>query len=162
MKKRMILITLFLLSVDLITKIIVDYTFELMESKVIISNFFFLTKIYNYGASWNILSGHNIFLIIMTLIILYLLICYQRKFVINMRNTIAFSSLYSGIIGNLINRICYGYVIDFLDFKIFSYDYPVFNFADIFIFVGIVLIIWAIYKKEDESEFSSSRGKCKN
>ena len=54
-----------------------------------------------------------------------------------------------GIIGNLLNRLIYGYVIDFLDFKIFNYDFPVFNCADIAIVLGIFLIIIAIWKKED-------------
>ena len=64
----------------------------------------------------------------------------------------SFSFLYSGILGNLIDRVFRGYVIDFLDFNIFGYDYPVFNFADICIVFGIILMIIAIIKKEDLNE----------
>ena len=155
MKKKIIFITLFLLIIDIITKVLIDASFNLMETKEIIIDFFSLTKIYNTGASWNILAGYQIVLILITLIVLVLLVKYQKKFVVNKRNILAFSLLYSGIIGNLLNRIMYGHVIDFLDFKIFGYDFPVFNFADIYIVIGIILIILAIYKKEDECGINS-------
>ena len=55
--------------------------FNLMETKEIISNFFSITKVYNYGASWNILSGYSIVLIIITIIILIMLFCYRCELV---------------------------------------------------------------------------------
>ena len=123
---------------------------NLSHSITIINNFFYLTKVYNYGASWSVLSGYNIILIIITIIMLIILYFYQKKFRENKRNILAFGLLYGGILGNLLNRIVYGYVIDFLDFKIFNYDFPVFNFADTFIVFGLILLIIAIIKKEDE------------
>ena len=155
MKKKIIILSIFLLLVDIITKYIIDIKFNLMETKEVITNFFSITKVYNYGASWNILSGYRILLIIITILVLIALFYYETKFLVNVRNTIAFSLVYSGIIGNLINRIFKGYVIDFLDFKIFGYDYPVFNFADICIVCGIILLGIAIIKKEDLNEVSS-------
>ena len=68
----------------------------------------------------------------------------------NRRNNIAFGLILGGIFGNLIDRILKGYVIDFLDFKIFNYDYPVFNIADIAIVVGVILLGYAILRKEDK------------
>ena len=155
MKKKVFGLGIFLLLIDLITKYLIDINLNLMETKEIISNFFSITKVYNYGASWNILSGYRILLIIITIIILILLFFYQTKFVVNTRNIISFSLLYSGIIGNLINRIFHGYIIDFLYFNIFGYDYPVFNFADICIVCVIFLFAIAIIKKEDIDEVSS-------
>lgn len=152
MKKKIIVFSIFLLLVDILTKKLVDTYFNLMETKVIINNFFSLTKVYNYGASWNILTGYRIILIIITILILGFLFYYQTKFKINTRNIMSFSFLYSGILGNLIDRVFRGYVIDFLDFNIFGYDYPVFNFADICIVFGIILMIIAIIKKEDLNE----------
>ena len=157
MKRKISLFTLLFLSMDIISKLIIDNFFNLNETKVIINNFFSLTKVYNTGASWNILAGHRFVLIIITLIILVLLIIYQNKFKDNKRNILAFSLLYGGIIGNLLDRIIYGYVIDFFDFNIFGYDYPVFNIADICIVFGIILLVIAIIKKEDENGISSKK-----
>ena len=84
------------------------------------------------------------------------LFIYGRTFKENTRNYIAFAMLYAGILGNFIDRLFRGYVIDFLDFKIFNYDFPVFNFADICIVVGTFLVIFAIFRGED-NENSSRR-----
>ena len=66
----------------------------------------------------------------------------------------ALSISYPVIIGNLIDRIIYGAVVDYLDFNIFGYNFPVFNLADIFIVVSIVFIIFQIIKG-DKNEVSS-------
>ena len=155
MKKKIILMTLFLLLIDISTKLLIDYKFNLMETREVIVNFFSITKVYNTGASWNILAGFRPLLIVITLIVLVIIYRYQKTMVLNNRNILTLSLLYSGIIGNLIDRIFYGYVIDFLDFTIFNYNYPVFNFADICIVFGILLLIIEIIKKEDNNEFSS-------
>ena len=63
-----------------------------------------------------------------------------------------YSLILGGAIGNLYDRIVYGYVIDFLDFYIFKYDYPVFNVADIAIVIGTLLLVIAIFKGEDLKE----------
>ncbi len=157
MKMKVFLISLIFLAIDIITKLIANFYLELNTSIKIINNFFYLTKVYNYGASWSILSGKQIFLILLTLVMLVILFFYEKRFQHNKRNTFVFSMLYGGIIGNLLNRIIYGYVIDFLDFKIFGYDFPVFNFADIFIVLGIFSLIIAIWKKEDECVIKSRR-----
>ena len=155
MKKKVYLISTIFLIIDILSKTLIDNFLELNQSLKIINNFFYLTKVYNDGASFSILSGYQIVLIILSFIILVFIYFYQKKFKDNIRNTLAFSFLIAGIIGNLINRIFFGYVIDFLDFKIINYNYPVFNFADIFIVLGVLLIIIAILKKEDENELGS-------
>lgn len=155
MKKKILGVGLIALIIDIITKLVINNSFNLMETKTVIDDFFSITKVYNTGASWNILAGYRYILIIVSILMLIFLIYYQTKFIINKRNILAFGLLYGGIIGNLIDRIIYGYVIDFLDFNIFGYDFPVFNFADICIVFGIFLLIIAIYKKEDINEGSS-------
>ena len=157
MKPKILLLSSLFFIIDFITKLVVDFKLELMSSIKIINKFFYLTKVYNYGASWSFLSGYQFILIIITILMLVILYFYQKKFKENKRNMLAFSLLYGGIFGNLINRVFFGYVIDFLDFKIFSYDFPVFNFADICIVMGIFLIIIAIWKKEDEFEINRRR-----
>ena len=155
MKKKSLIIAVILLLIDFISKLIININFKLLESTTVISNFFSITKVYNSGASWSILTGSRWLLVILAIIILIVLYQYQNKFFKNTRNTVTFGLLYGGIIGNLIARIVYGYVIDFFDFNIFGYNYPVFNFADIFIVLGVVLLVIAIIKKEDINENSS-------
>ncbi len=135
MKKGNIILTILLLLIDVISKLLVDKYLVLEKSIEVINGFFYITKVYNEGASWNIMWGMRLLLIIISIIVLSLLIIYQKKFKENKRNITAFSLLYAGIIGNLLDRIIYGHVIDYLDFNIFSYDYPVFNFADICIVI---------------------------
>ncbi len=150
MKKRILILAIIFFVIDILLKLLIDFNMSLDKSIILIPHFFNLTKVYNYGASWSFLSGYNILLIIITIIMLIILYNYQKRFKENIRNTIAFSLLYGGIWGNLLNRLVYGYVIDFLDFKIFGYDFPIFNFADIWIVLGILLLFIAILKKEDE------------
>ncbi len=155
MNKKIIIGSIFLLLIDVVSKILIDLNFNLNETKSIILNFFSITKVYNDGASWGIMNGYRYILIIIAIVMLVILIMYQKNFTKNIRNTLAFSFLYAGIVGNLIDRIIHGYVIDFLDFEIFKYDFPVFNFADICITFGIILLVIAILKKEDSNEVSS-------
>lgn len=157
MKKKIYIISLILFIFDLVTKLLVDKYLNLMEQISIIPDFFSLTKVYNYGASFNILTNYSNILIIISIAMLIVLYIYQKSFKENIRNIMAFSLLYGGILGNLINRITYGYVIDFFDFLIFNYNYPVFNFADIFIVYGIILLVVGIFKKEDLHGYNSRK-----
>ena len=61
--------------------------------------------------------------------------------------------LFGGIIGNIIDRLIYGYVIDFIGIKIFSYNFPIFNIADTAIVIGAVIIILGSDKNEINSEW---------
>lgn len=119
------------------------------QSIKVIPSFFYLTYIQNDGAALNILSGDTFILITISLIALLYII----KLVItskdnSMFQTIIYSLLISGILGNVVDRIFYGKVIDFLDFHIFSYNFPVFNFADTFIVIGAILLVVNIIRSE--------------
>lgn len=159
MNKKIFLIAVITLLMDQITKGLVEVCFELNKSMVLIKNFFYITFCRNEGAAWSILSNQKIVLIISSLIALVIIYRYMYLFKINKRNNLAFGLLVGGIVGNLIDRVLYGYVRDFIDFYIFKYDYPVFNIADIAIVIGIVLLIVAIIKGEDKKDANSSRRK---
>lgn len=149
MKKKITIIAFILFFIDQLSKIIIDRLLLLNKSINILDRFFYLTKVYNTGVSFSMLSGKKILIIIINIIALVFLYFYLRKFKNNKRNTWAFSLIYGGLFGNLLDRLIHGYVIDFLDFNIFGYNYPVFNLADSFIVIGIFLLIYAIYKGED-------------
>ena len=100
---------------------------------------FTIEYIRNYGAAFNILSGSRLFLslisIISTIILMYLIFIRKDKRI----NKYGLSFIVAGSIGNGVDRIFYGYVIDFI--KIKFVDFPVFNIADIAINIGILVMI---------------------
>ena len=99
---------------------------NLFKKKNIINNFFNLTLVHNDGAAWSILSGNRLLLIfisLIALIIIYYLFIKDKD--LKKIDILTYGMLIGGIIGNLFDRIIYGYVIDFLDFNIFNYNYPV-------------------------------------
>ena len=141
MKKRIYILTFILLLIDIIFKLIIKNAMNLYQSIIIIPNFFNITYVNNIGAAFSILEGKQLFLIIIGIIFLIFLIINIRKEEINKLKLIYYSLLISGILGNLIDRIIYGFVIDFLDFKIFNMSFPTFNLADTFICISVILII---------------------
>ena len=148
-----ILITMLLVVIDQISKELINIYLRLNESVKIINNFFYITNAHNEGAAWSILSGNTLILIIITFVSIYLIHKYTKEY-----KGIFKYILYGGIIGNLIDRIFYGYVRDFIDFRIFNYNYPVFNISDICIFIGIFILVIKIVK--DEKNGSTNR-RCK-
>jgi len=144
MNKKVCLLSIIIILLDQISKIIISSFFSLGQSIKVIKNFFYLTYAHNYGGAWSILSNKITLLVILTFIIIFILIKYMDRFKINKKNIIAFALLFGGIMGNLMDRICFGYVKDFFDFKILGYNFPVFNVADIEIVIGVFLIAIAI------------------
>ena len=157
MKKKSLIIALFIIILDQIIKILLDNLLNINESIKIINNFFYVTKVYNTGAAWSIFSNGTIFLIIIAILSFFFLLYYQKNFKDNLRNTIAFGLIYGGLLGNLIDRIIYGYVIDYLRFIIINYNFPIFNLADSVLVNGFVLLGYAIIKGEEKVDNRSKK-----
>ena len=157
MVKKLYLYMFLFVLVDQVSKNLVDFYITLNNSISIIPNFFSLTYVNNYGAAWSILSNKNTFLIIISIVSLVIIYRFMYVFNKNKRNNVAFGLLFGGISGNLIDRALLGYVRDFLDFKIFNYNYPIFNIADCAVVIGVILLIIAIFKGEDKVENNSSK-----
>ena len=141
MKRKIYIFSFLFLMIDFISKLIIKNNMMLNSSISVIKNFFNITYVNNTGAAFSSFSGRQIFLIILGFLVLIGIIYYLRKEKLNNYKIIYYSLLIGGIIGNLIDRIVYNYVIDFLDFKIFNYDFAIFNLADTFICIGVMLII---------------------
>lgn len=154
MNKKILTGSLILLVFDQISKIIVEYNIALDQSVKVIDNFFSVTHTNNYGAAWGIFANQQIFLILITIILLGIIFRYMNTFKYTKRNLLAFILLLGGTSGNLMDRLFLGYVRDFIDFKIFNYNFPIFNLSDISIFIGVVLLIISIYKGEDNGNNS--------
>ena len=155
MSKKAFIIAIILLILDQLSKSLIEIYINLSESIKIIKDFFYITVAHNTGGAWSILNNHSYIFIIASITALIILVKYMFSFKKNTRNTIAFACLFSGVVSNLADRLFLGYVRDFLDFKIFGYDYPIFNIADIAIVVGVILLIIAIIKGEDRVDKSS-------
>ncbi len=150
MKKKSLIIAIIVFLFDILIKYIIDKSFWYGDLQSIIPKVFYLTKVYNDGAAWSTFTGARYLLIGIAIISLILLILYQKNFKESKRNALAFGLVYGGLLGNLCDRVRFGYVIDYLKFYIGGYEYPVFNLADIAIVIGFVLLIYAIYKGEDK------------
>lgn len=146
-----LLLGLAVLLLDQLTKQWVRSTLVYGESRPVIDGFFNLVYVRNDGAAWNILSGHGIVLILFSLAVLVLLFVYRRSFLQEQfLHKILLGLLVGGIAGNLIDRIRFGWVTDFLDFQFGAYHYPSFNVADsaICIAVGLYILTNLLLKKE--------------
>lgn len=148
-------ISLICIMFDQFIKLLINNSIDLYEQIVIIKDFFYLTNVRNYGAAWSILSGSRVVLILITLVIIFgLYFFFIKKEKLNLPEKIIYGLLYGGIIGNLLDRIFRGYVIDYLDFLILGYNYPVFNLADILIVISMLSLIFFIIKG-DKNEISN-------
>lgn len=146
MKKRNIIIfSIILIIIDQIIKYLVHN--YIINDIVIINNFFSITNLSNYGAAFGILSNNIYFLIFISLILIYFIISEIKKNN-NKGYIISLLMILSGALGNLIDRIFRGYVVDYLSFELFSISFPVFNFADMLITFGTIYLIYMIIKEK--------------
>lgn len=151
--KKIIPLSLIIISIDQIVKLIIDNNISLNSSIIIVKNFFNITYVRNNGAAFSILSGNQVFLILMAILAIFIIYKYLIKDkILTKINIFIYSILLSGIIGNLIDRVVRGYVIDYLDFKIINYNFPIFNIADICIVIGCLLLILTLKEEEDGSK----------
>lgn len=146
-----LLLSVIFILIDQISKYYVLHNMELGQQIEVAKDFFYLTSHRNRGAAWGILQDSRMFFIITTSIFLIVLFYYLLKNIssLTLVDKILFSLIFGGAIGNFIDRIKTGEVIDFLDFKIFSYNFPIFNFADTFICIGVALLLIKIYIEEE-------------
>jgi signal peptidase II len=120
----------------------------------VINNFFYLSHLENGGASFGILQGKTLLLIIMTSLVALALIYYLIKNK-NRYLRVTISLILAGAFGNLFDRIFRGSVIDFLEFHFGSYVFPTFNVADTLVVIGTVLLaiyVLFIYKEDKPVE----------
>lgn len=155
-KSFYIFLTFLIILSDQISKYIIRSSFKLYEQVDVIKGFFRIAYIKNNGAVWGFFSGHKSPLITMLItllailalgIVIYLFI---KSKTINKTEILALSFIAGGAIGNIIDRILLGYVVDFIEIYIKQYSWPIFNIADSFISVGIIILIFSILKNGEK------------
>ncbi len=163
-------IFIFILALDLLTK---NFIIKLIPNEgdaiKVIPGFINFVYVKNTGAAWGVLSGRPIFLILISIIILGLYLAFyiirnkKHKCETSLVFSISVGLIAGGCLGNLVDRIVFGYVRDFINFEFISF--PVFNFADISLTFGIILMIiyfFFIYSKEEKKLNKELDKDCQN
>jgi signal peptidase II len=162
--KFLLLVTLPLIVIDQLTKWLIQTHIPYGTAVPIIPGFFNLVYVSNTGAAFSIFQGNNFFFIALALVALAAVLFWlirdqfnphkeQRMSVIT---KIAFSLFAAGIIGNLLDRILKGSVVDFLDFYIQHYAWPSFNVADSCICVAAGLLVLMSFRRQQPGSVTDS------
>ncbi|MEI7999147.1 MAG: signal peptidase II [Candidatus Omnitrophota bacterium] len=128
--------------IDRFSKIFFSHLLDLNESLIIIKNFLYFTLVHNTGIAFGLLKDCGFVFFIVPVVLIFLLIYniyyYRHAQELSRIYITAFSLILGGAVGNLIDRISLGYVVDFIDFRI----WPVFNIADSAITIGAIIILF--------------------
>ena len=142
-KVYFLFLSIFIVLIDQFTKYLMFYNKKLFINKDFL--LFKLDFVKNYGAAFNIFSGSRIFLslisILFSILLIYLIF---RKNTLNSLDLYSYSFILGGTIGNGIDRIYKGFVVDFINLNIINF--PVFNIADISINIGFIILLYNIFK----------------
>ena len=136
-------LSIFIVLIDQFTKYLMNHNKELFINKDFL--FFKLDFVKNYGAAFNIFSGSRVFLslisIFFSILLIYLIF---RKNTLNSFDLYSYSFILGGTIGNGIDRIYKGFVVDFISLNFINF--PLFNIADISINIGFIILLYNIFK----------------
>lgn len=149
-----ITISFAIVALDQATKLMIHTQFNLGEKKVIIPGFFNITYVRNQGGVFGLFSQSNdvirlvLFLILPVLAFVLIFSIIHSLDIKRKYQLLSFSAIFGGAMGNYIDRIQFGYVVDFLDFHYKGFVWPAFNVGDICIVTGVLSAIAIIYTTE--------------
>lgn len=164
-RKYLILIAMMgmLVAIDQLTKFLVSGNFRLGQSMAVVENYLNLTLVYNHGAAFGMLSTLDesirepFFFIVPALTLLLILFVFSRLRDDQQMSIYALSLIVGGAVGNLIDRLRLGYVIDFVDFHWKSkYHFPAFNVADTAICIGVFILLLSIFYESENEKIDAS------
>jgi signal peptidase II len=134
---------------DQCTKWLMMRWLEQERSRIVIQGFFNLVRWTNTGAAWGILQDRNFVLTMISVMTILGLYLFRHSFQFNRQlGRVALGLIAGGIVGNLIDRVRLGHVVDFLDFHLGAHHWPAFNVADAAICVGVALYILDSWRAE--------------
>ncbi|SYX82598.1 signal peptidase II [Paenibacillus alvei] len=150
------IIAFFVLLIDQVSKWLIATNLQLREKISVIGDFFLITSHRNTGAAFSILENQRWFFIVITIVVVIGLVWYMQK-IKHQSGVIlplGLSLILGGAIGNFIDRLLTGEVVDFLQFNFGSYTFPIFNVADMGICIGVGLVLLdalVTVKRENQS-----------
>ena len=150
-----IAIILFAIFLDQYSKYLVIAHIKPIDTLPLIPDVFHLTYVENTGAAFSLLTNKQIFLILMTLVFIGVLIYFLIKIPDTRENriiNISLAFIIGGAAGNLLDRLRLNFVVDFLDFRVIKF--AIFNFADVFVVCGSIILIIALFNNKNFLENS--------
>lgn len=142
MKRKILLVMLFSIVIDQIIKYVFS---EFISEFTLIPGFLSFVYVENNGVAFSMLSNQRLIIIIASLVLLAILWTFLKKDYLSLKKDdtltdVTYGLLFGGIIGNLIDRIFRGYVVDYVSLNIFGHNFPIFNLADLLITTGVILL----------------------
>lgn len=141
------ILSVIIIVLDQLSKSLAIKYLKFSDSKIIVPDFFRLTYVENYGAAFGVLQNKRwIFIVITLAVIIYIsFFMFKNYYKVSTFMRIGVAMFIGGALGNFIDRVRYGYVVDFLSFRLFNrFEFPVFNVADIFIVVSTIILVTLI------------------
>jgi signal peptidase II len=146
------LLALLMLVVDQATKWMIVKKMDLGQSIPVIDQVLYITSHRNRGAAFGILQDQRYFFIIITIVVVGAVIYYLQKHATDKLLKTALALVLGGALGNFIDRLLRGEVVDFVDVYIGSYDFPIFNVADSALVIGVGLIFIQSFMESKQKE----------
>ena len=151
--RRVALIAAAIAILDQLTKVLVVRFIGENESRPVIQGVFSLVNWRNSGAAWGIFQGFNLILAVVSVLTILVLYLFRHSFQMQRpSSSIALGLIAGGIIGNVIDRVRLGHVVDFLLFYIGKYQWPAFNVADSAICCGVALYLIVSWRSEGQAQ----------
>jgi signal peptidase II len=148
----LLVVSTLVIGIDQATKLYIDRTMDLHTSITVVENFFNITYMRNKGAAFSFLAGFSYrlpFFILVSLVAVVVIVTFFRKLRPDQNFTaFALSLIFAGAVGNLIDRVRLGEVIDFLDAHWYGHHWPAFNVADSAICVGVFFLAIDMFFEE--------------
>ncbi|OQY16294.1 MAG: signal peptidase II [Desulfobacteraceae bacterium 4572_35.1] len=149
--RLLMLVFAIIVPVDQLTKIYIDSTMQLHQSYTVVEHFFNISYVLNTGAAFGILADNTLRVPLLSgvaLLALFIILWIFKRVDGRHLQRFALALVFSGAIGNLIDRLRLGAVIDFLDVHWYQYHWPAFNVADSAITVGVALLVLDLWNDE--------------
>lgn len=152
----LLVVSLLVLLLDQASKLYIDRTMQLHSSITVIDRFFNITYVRNQGAAFGMLANSSFrlpfFILVSAVAVCVILVVVKRLREDQKFAAVSLSLIFSGALGNLIDRVRLGEVIDFLDVHWFDHHWPAFNIADSAICVGVALLAIDMYLEEKKNK----------
>jgi len=143
-------------AIDQLTKFLVVRVVGADEKRMVVDGFFNLVHFGNTGAAWGMFRDYNTLLAVISVLTILVLYLFRHSFQLHrISSCIALGLIAGGIVGNLVDRVRVGHVIDFLDFYVGRHHWPAFNVADSAICIGVTLYVIGSWRSESQAEAKS-------